>query len=151
MTKMDSIRDFLAQPKIAVAGVSRKKQKFGNAIYTELDKRGFEVLPVNPNMDEFQGRRCFHSLSDLPSDVTALVINTSNDTSLQLLREAREKGVRHVWLQQGSLNKESLKTLDDDPEMNVITRQCILMHAGKVTGVHAFHRWVSKTFGMFPS
>ncbi len=148
---MESIQSFLSQPKIAVAGVSRKKQKFGNAIFKELEKRGFEVLPVNPNIDDYQGHRCYHRVTELPEDVTALVINTRNETSLELLREAQEKGLKHVWLQQGSLSKESLKALEDGNGMNIISRECILMHAGRVSGVHAFHRWINKTFGSYPS
>ncbi|MEZ5195637.1 MAG: hypothetical protein R2764_04350 [Bacteroidales bacterium] len=39
MTTLQSINAFTAQKNIAVAGVSRKKQKFGNAIYKELKKK----------------------------------------------------------------------------------------------------------------
>ena len=58
MTSLESIQSFLSQEKIAVAGVSRKKQKFGNAIYKELAKKGYEVFAVNPNMDDYEGKRC---------------------------------------------------------------------------------------------
>lgn len=150
MATIDSIQSFLSQEKIAVAGVSRHKQKFGNAIYKELDSRGFKVYPVNPNIDDYRGQRCFHSLEELPDDVKAIVINTKNDVTLNLLKEAKKKGIRHVWLQQGSVDKKKVPALEGG-EMNIISGQCILMHAGKVNGVHAFHRWISKTFGSFPS
>ena len=150
MTSLESIQNFLAQPKVAVAGVSRKKQKFGNAIFKELDKRGFDVFPVNPNIDDYHGQKCYHSLEELPEGVTALVISTKPATSLELLQEARSKGIRHVWLQQGSLDRKNLDSMDDTG-MNIVCNQCILMHAGEVGGVHAFHRWISRTFGKFPS
>lgn len=150
MTTLESIQSFLSQEKIAVAGVSRKKQKFGNAIFNELTKKGFEVYPVNPNMNDYHGQKCYQSVEDLPDDVSAIVINTKSDTSLQLIVEARQKGIRNIWLQQGSIDKKSLEALDE-PGMNIVSGQCILMHAGEVKGIHAFHRWLKRSFGTFPS
>lgn len=149
MTTTQSINQFLSQEKIAVAGVSRTRQKFGNAIYKELRKKGYQVFPVHPSMDDYQGQQCFHSLEELPEDVSALVINTKNDTTLQLIRDAKRKGIQHIWLQQGSVNKDAIGALQDSG-LNIISRQCILMHAGEVKGMHAFHRWLKKSFGKFP-
>ena len=150
MSTLESINTFLASEKIAVAGVSRKKQKFGNSIYKELTAKGYEVYPVNPQMDEFQGKKCFHSLAELPKDVKSLVINTKSDTTLKLIQEAKENGIKNIWLQQGSAHSKSLKTLED-PELNIVSRECILMYAGEVKGIHGFHRWLKKSFGTFPS
>lgn len=150
MTSIQSINTFLASKKIAVAGVSRKKQKFGNAIFKELSSKGFEVYPVNPEMDEFQGTKCYHSLAELPDDVNSLVINTKNDITLKLIQEAKETGISNIWLQQGCADKETLRGLNE-PDLNIVSKQCILMHAGPVTGIHGFHRWLKKSFGSFPS
>lgn len=150
MNTAQSIDTFLKSKKIAVAGVSRKKQKFGNAIYKELHAKGFEVVPVNPNLDEYAGGKCYHSIRELPADVEALVISTKNDTTVQLIRQAKEKGIANVWLQQGAVDKETLRNLHE-PELNIIAKECILMHAGPVKGIHGFHRWLKKSFGTFPS
>lgn len=149
MNTAQSIDTFLKNKKIAVAGVSRKKQKFGNAIYKELQGKGFELFPVNPNLDEYQGQKCYHSLMELPGEVEAVVISTKNDTSMQLVREAKAKGIQNIWLQQGAMNKETLKGLHE-PDLNIIAKECILMHAGPVKGIHGFHRWLKKSFGSLP-
>ena len=47
------IDDFLAQRRIAVAGVSRNPHKFGNVLFRELKQRGYDVLPLNPTLKEF--------------------------------------------------------------------------------------------------
>lgn len=150
MTTLESIQSFLSQEKVAVAGVSRKKQKFGNAIYKELSKKGFQVYPVNPHIDDFQGQKCYHAIAELPEDVSALVINTKNDTTLQLVDDAKNKGIKNIWLQQGSINSRELEKLDD-PELNIVSGQCIFMHAPHAKGIHAFHRWINKSFGAFPA
>jgi hypothetical protein len=149
MASHKSIHEFLAQKRIAVAGVSRKKSKFGNALYNELKKRGYDVYAVNPNLEEYDNKKCYDSISSLPDDVTALVINTKTDISKELLAQAKEKGIKYIWLQQGSANKELLASLPNG-DTNVICKQCLLMFVNP-TGIHGFHGWLKKTIGNYPN
>ena len=41
MNSKKSVEEFLSQNKIAVVGVSRKRNKFGNVIYRVLKKKGY--------------------------------------------------------------------------------------------------------------
>lgn len=149
MVSYQSIQEFLAQKKIAVAGVSRKKSKFGNALYNELKKMGYDVYAVNPGMEQYDNKKCYDSLSALPDDVTALVINTKTDVSKELLIQAKGKGIKHIWLQQGSANKELLANLPNG-ETNIICKECLLMFVNP-TGIHGFHGFLKKTFGKYPN
>ena len=51
------VRDFLAQPRIAIAGVSRNSSEHaaGNLIYRRLKSSGHEMFPVNPHLRTFDG------------------------------------------------------------------------------------------------
>jgi predicted CoA-binding protein len=149
MATQNGIQQFLAQKNIAVAGVSRNSKKFGNAVFKELKKKGYQVYPVNPHMEELDGQPCFQDITSLPEEVTGLFINTRPEVTKDLVDEARKKGINHIWLQQGSADKEWLKTLENG-NCNLISRQCILMFAEPVKGVHGFHRWLKKSFGKFP-
>ncbi len=149
MASHQSIQEFLAQKKIAVAGVSQKKSKFGNALYNELKKKGYDVFAVHPYLHEYDDKKCYDSVMSLPDDVTALVINTKTEVSKELLGQAKEKGIKHIWLQQGSANKELLANLPNG-ETNVICKQCLLMFANP-SGIHGFHGWLKKTFGKYPN
>lgn len=144
-----SLDDFMAQKHIAVAGVSRKKQKFGNMIFAELKKKGYRVYPVNPNIEEYEGERCYPDLHSLPGDVSAVVINTSPQSTRSLLEQAESAGIGHIWLQQGSADQETID-LAGKSNANVISKQCIMMFAEPVTGIHAFHGWLLKVFGKYP-
>ena len=55
------VNDFLAQKRIAIAGVSRHNNHHpaGNLIYKRLKKTGHDVFPVNPNM---QTRECHRAI-----------------------------------------------------------------------------------------
>jgi len=53
---METIEDFLAQKRIAMAGISRDPASFSVKLFEELCRRGYDVVPVNPNAAEVQGR-----------------------------------------------------------------------------------------------
>jgi uncharacterized protein len=150
MNDLKSIKEFLGQKNIAVAGVSRTRQKFGNAIFHELNKKGYDVYPVNPNLDEFEGNKCFKNIESLPAEVTGIVINTKPNVTSKLIKESEAKGIKNIWLQQGSADK---KTIADNQgtHSNIISGQCILMFTEPVKGIHGFHRWLKKSFGKFPN
>lgn len=149
MSTLQAINDFMAQKNIAIAGVSRKKQKFGNAIYKELDKKGYTLYPMNPNMEEYDGKKCYPDITSLPDDITAIVLNTKPEVTKKLLEEAHHKGIHHIWLQQGSADKQTIE-LAEKSESNIITKQCVIMFADPAKGIHGFHKWISKTFGLLP-
>jgi len=66
-----SVHDFLAQRRIAVAGVSRDNghHPAGNLIYRRLKKTGHEVFAVHPQVQNFEGDRCYPDLQSIPRGV----------------------------------------------------------------------------------
>ena len=51
----EAAEDFLAQPRVAVTGVSRNSRGHGsNAVYKRLRERGYQVFAVNPNADRVE-------------------------------------------------------------------------------------------------
>ena len=71
-TTLDTrIQDFLAQKRIAVAGVSRNSghHPVGNLIYHRLKITGHDVFAVNPNMQTFEGERCYPNVQSIPGGV----------------------------------------------------------------------------------
>ncbi len=143
------INEFIDQPLIAVAGVSRNKGKFGNTIYKSLKRKGYKVLPVNPYLDTFDKDRCYKSINELPEETSAIIINTSPDRSISLIEDAVMNGIRHIWLQQGSENGEIMKKYEH-LGINLIVKECILMYAKPVGFMHRIHRGINKLAGKYP-
>jgi predicted CoA-binding protein len=65
-----------------------------------------------------------------------------------VVKEAREKGIKNIWIQQSSDTPEAIKELEGS-DINFVTGECILMHY-KPGSFHKFHRAINKLFGMFP-
>ncbi|MEI8005167.1 MAG: CoA-binding protein [Bacteroidota bacterium] len=144
-----SIEAFLENRKLAIAGVSRDKKKFGYTVFSELRKKGYEVYPVNPEADLIDGQACFHSVSALPVEVKYLLVVTPAKNTLEVLKEAIAKGIDNIWIQQMSDTKEAVEYLKDK-NVNLIYKQCILMWTEPVTGFHKFHRSIKRFFGALP-
>ena len=98
----DAAEEFLSCRRVAVTGVSRTPGDHGsNVVYQRLRDRGYEVFAVNPNADEVEGDRAYHSLAEIPGGVEGVVIATRPETGEQTMRECAELGIRRVWMHRG--------------------------------------------------
>jgi hypothetical protein len=148
MVKLRQIEEFLGSGPIAMAGVSRNPKKFGFAAFKELKEKGLNIIPVNPHADEIHGSKVYHDIKSLPADVTGLIVMTGKNQTAGVIREAKEKGIRQIWIQQMAESKEALKELEGSG-INYITKECILMHY-KPHSIHKFHAAIRKFFRSFP-
>jgi len=148
MVTKKQIEEFLAAEAVAVAGVSRNPKKFGYTAFQEVRKKGLNVVPVNPNLPEIDGMTCYKSVSDLPPGINALWILTGKQNTLDVVRQAVDRGIRNIWIQQSSDTPEALDLLKDK-EVNLIYKQCLLMHY-KPHSFHKFHGNLKRWFGRMP-
>ena len=142
------IQEFVSSKRIAVAGVSRSEQKMGTGLHKELKLRGYEVFGVNPHLETIDGEKCYPSLAALAGKADAAVICVPPQQAALVLRDAAAAGIKKVWLQQGS---QSLETTKVAKEVGItpVEGKCILMYAGEVKSIHAFHRFFAKLFGQY--
>ncbi|HEY7751040.1 MAG TPA: CoA-binding protein [Ignavibacteriaceae bacterium] len=150
MNSKKSVEEFLEQKKIAVVGVSRKKNKFGNVIYRELKQKGYQVYPINPNADQVEGEKCYASFLSLPEKVDAAVINVPPLQAEKVLREIKEAGIRKVWLQQGSQSADAVKFCEENG-IDCVSNECILMFAHPSAFIHRAHKWIWGVLGKLPA
>ena len=148
MTTLKQIEEFLATEPIALAGVSRNPKKFGYSAFKELKEKGMNIIPVNPYASEILGVKAFPDIKSLPIDVKGIIIMTNKDKTAGVVRDAREKGLKHIWIQQMAGTPEVKKELEGS-DINYIFGECILMHY-KPHSIHKFHGRLKKFFGRYP-
>jgi predicted CoA-binding protein len=148
MASLKQIEDFIAAQPVAMVGVSRNPKKFGQAAFKELKEKGLNVIPVNPAADEILGVKAYPDVVSLPPEVKGIIVMTKKDQTLSVVRDARTKGIKNIWIQQSSDSREALDELKGS-DINYITGECILMYY-KPHSVHKFHRALKKFFGRFP-
>lgn len=151
------VNDFLAQKRIAVAGVSRNKSQHpvGNLIYDRLKKTGHDVFPLNPHMESFEGDRCYPDLQSIPGGVDGVVIITRPQTTEQIVRTCTDAGVRRVWMHQSiakgsSVSPEAVEYCRQHG-ISVIAGACPMMFGPGVDFGHTCLRWFIKVSGGLPA
>lgn len=148
ITSRATVESFLAQPALALVGMSRSGKKFGNVAYRELTAKGYRVYPIHPAADSIDGVRCYWRFADLPEPVDAVLVVVPSAQAARTVREAAAAGIHHVWLQQGAESPEVLEVCRDIG-IDAVFGECILMFA-KPTGYHKAHRWVWRLLGRLP-
>jgi predicted CoA-binding protein len=148
MTTKKQINDFIESQPIAMVGVSRNPKKFGYAAFKELREKGMKLIPVNPQANEIMGEKAYANVKQLPAEVGGILIMTKKEQTAAVVREARERGFKNIWIQQMADSKEALEELKGS-DINYITGECILMHF-KPNGIHKFHGKLKRLFGRFP-
>ena len=99
MATIDALaRDFLAQQRLAVVGVSRIREDAANAIYRKLRDTNHQVYPVNPNTDTFDDAPCYPDLKALPEPVDGVVIVTKPERAEEIVRQCIALKIPRVWM-----------------------------------------------------
>lgn len=152
------VREFLAQKRIAVVGVSRDNSHHpaGRLIYRRLKTTGHDVSAVNPHMETFEGDRCYPDLQSIPGGVDGVVIVTRPEVTEQIVHDCTAAGVGRVWMHQ-SMGKTGSSVSPEAVEychqhgISVIAGACPMMFGPGADVGHTCMRWVLKLTGALPA
>jgi predicted CoA-binding protein len=152
-TLHEAVEEFLAQDRIAVAGVSRSASEAANTIYRKLRGAGFTVYPTNPNANEVEGDPCFPDLKSIPDGVNGVVVATHPNVAQKIVKECAAIGIDYVWFHrsfgQGSVAEEAVAYCREN-DIKVIPGGCPMMFVEKVDFGHKCMRWFLGVTGSLP-
>src|SRR5947199_10707899 len=95
---LNLIEAFLAQKRLAMVGISREPKNISIALYEELCRRGYDVIPVNPKTPIINDRRCFARVQDTQPPVKAALLLTSPVVTDPVVAACYAAGVTQVWM-----------------------------------------------------
>jgi uncharacterized protein len=123
---VNEVQELLKLKNWAVVGATENTSKYGYKVFKKLKRKGFNVYPVNPNFDEVNGIKCYHSISDITDsiDVISLIVNPK--IGIDVIDQANEKGIKNVWCQPGA-DSEELVEKAKAYGMNIIVNECVLV------------------------
>jgi predicted CoA-binding protein len=99
MAKIDDlVKSFLEQKKIAVVGVSGKRETGCNMAYKKFKESGYQVFAVNPHISAYEGETCYPDLKSIPNKPKAVFILASPKVTEQIIGQCVELGIKHVWM-----------------------------------------------------
>ncbi|HEX4775999.1 MAG TPA: CoA-binding protein [Acidimicrobiia bacterium] len=109
MNRDDEIDRVLSYRTWAVVGCSPDPRRDSHEVAAKLRQWGYDVIPVNPAVDEVLGERCYASVHDIPDDVRVDVVDVFRraDRAGAHVDEAIAIGARAVWLQLGVVDHDA--------------------------------------------
>jgi len=94
----EMVKDFLGNKKIAVVGVSDKRDTGCNLVYRKFKEAGYQVTAVNPRISTYEGAPCYPDLKSIPEKPEAVFLLTRPDVTEQVVQQCVELGIKHVWM-----------------------------------------------------
>jgi predicted CoA-binding protein len=102
-----SIQTILNYKTIAVVGISDNPERPSHFVAKFLESHGFEVIPVNPLLTEWEGKKCYPDLLSIPVKVDVVDIFRRPDAVPPIVDEAIAVKAKVVWMQEGIVNEEA--------------------------------------------
>ena len=127
------IKDFLNKKNVfAVIGVSKDPKKYGNKVYLELKKKGYQVYPINPNIKKINGEKCYSDIKKLPSkpDVVETIVKPT--ITEKIVKTCKKLGIDKVWMQPGSESEKAIEYCKKN-NIKVLHNICIMVERKKLS------------------
>jgi len=112
---MISTKEILSKFKnVALVGASGDLTKTSSVVMKYLQKSGFKVYPVNPNMkgQKILGEVVFGKISEIKSPVEIIDVFRPSHEAIEIAREAVEIGAEVLWLQLKIKSEEAKKIVE---------------------------------------
>lgn len=107
-----------------MVGFSATPGKAAHSAPMELVRRGFDVIPVNPNVSEVAGIPTVPDLAAIDRPVDLVDIFRPAGETPEIVRQAIEVGAKAVWLQLGITSLEA-RSLATEAGLDYVEDQCV--------------------------
>jgi len=119
------IKEFMAQKKFAIVGITDNTNKYGYKIFKDLISRGYEVYPVNPRLRVIEGIKCYPCLGDIPIKVDVVDFVVPPSVTEVILQDCKRLGLNRIWLQPGSESEAAIAFCDEN-NLKVVHNVCVM-------------------------
>lgn len=122
---VSTIRKILTQSKvIAVVGLSDRANRTSNSVSSYLQRHGYRIIPVNPNISEALGEKAYPDLLSVPEKPDIVLVFRRSEETLPVVDQAIQVGAKTVWMQSGIFNQEAGQRAKD-AGLEVVMDRCI--------------------------
>ncbi|MCP5109787.1 MAG: CoA-binding protein [bacterium] len=153
MTTRERIDDFLGQKRLAMVGVSREWKDFSRLLFREFQKRGYEMVPVHPTVDEIDGVACRRKVTDIEPAVDGVLLMTKPAVTDEVVKDCAAAGVGRVWMYRavgpGAVSQRAVDFCEESG-IEVIPGYCPFMFFEKPGFLHSAHVGLMKLTRRYP-
>ncbi|BBW96208.1 CoA-binding protein [Geobacillus sp. FSL W8-0032] len=110
--------------RIAVVGLSNNPERESYMVAKAMKDAGYEIIPVNPMIDEWEGIPAVDRLTDIDGHVDIVDVFRRSEHLPELAREFVQIDADVFWAQLGVVNEEAYRFLKEKG-YTVIMDRCI--------------------------
>tara|TARA_B100000579_G_C22413364_1_gene657344 strand:+ start:210 stop:611 length:402 start_codon:yes stop_codon:yes gene_type:complete len=112
---MNSIKEILSKyKKIAIIGISKDTTKASTIVMGSMQKYGFKVFPVNPNMkgETILGEKVFGKITDISETVDIVDVFRPSKEAVDIAKDTVYIGAKVLWLQLDIKNSKAKEIVE---------------------------------------
>lgn len=122
----DYLRGIFARVKtVAMVGASPRPDRPSNHVMAFLQRKGFRVIPVNPQAagQTVHGEQVVASLGDIPGPIDMVDVFRRSDQVAPVVDEAIAKHAKIVWMQLG-VRDDAAAAKAEAAGLDVVMNRC---------------------------
>lgn len=119
---------------IAVVGVSASEERVSNRIADYLLKHGYHVIPVNPLLETWRGRKAYPDVKSIPGRIDIVDVFRRSEYLADVARDVVAHGDVGLLFNQLGLKNEEAKRLAEEAGIDYIENRCIYVEHARLIG-----------------
>ncbi len=92
---------------VAVVGLSSDRERPAHRVAKYLQRKGFEIIPVNPRESEILGEKAYPDLASISKNIDIVDVFRRPEDTPAVVVDAVKAGARYIWLQEGIVSREA--------------------------------------------
>lgn len=122
----DEIAELLARTKtIAVVGLSSNPMRPSFGVSQYMQRKGYRIIPVNPNEEMVLGEKAYRALAEIPEKVDMVDVFRRSEFVPEIVDETIRLKIPALWLQEGVIHEAAARKAQE-AGISVVMDRCVL-------------------------
>jgi len=119
---------------VAVVGLSESPYRTSHAIGSALQRFGYRIFPVNPNLTRpVLGEEPYATVKEIPEPIDIVDVFRRSEKVMPVAEDAVAAGAKVLWMQSGVINEEAAEYAEEHGLIVVMDR-CIKVDRASLVG-----------------
>lgn len=131
----DRIEEILKNYRnVAVVGISDKQERDSYRVSEYLKNNGYNIIPINPKLSEWNGIKSYPDLASVPSEVSIDIVDIFRkpEAVVPVVKEALSVNPKVIWMQEEVINEEAAD-MAKEKGLTVVMDRCMMKEHRKLS------------------
>ena len=107
-SEAERITELLKSAKtIAVVGLTNTPTRPSYGVSHYMQSQGYRIVPVNPNITEWEAEKAYPSLLDVPDKIDIVDVFRRSDAVPEVVEQAIQIEAPAIWMQEGVVHHQA--------------------------------------------